>query len=920
MALDWSLVLERLQEVASISALPDGQPLWRSGQEDSLRWLAERLADGREPGVLIADEVGLGKTRLAIAVAVCVAASGGRVVVLVPPGLNFQWGDEELPALLHQLAFLNLPWLPKISARFLRTYRDLFSAASSWPLARQSSLLLISHRFGLPSFDRARDTALWKLPYLVRKAAGQRTWGVASLAKDDPQREAAAYLAKHCDAAMRKDLTTLKGRPDKLAFNEPRFARMFRHLIGDLIGDVDLLIVDEAHKARAGTLGRTDARRPSTFAEVDEEDDSPIEQPQDSSRLTFLIDEVILRSGTRPPPGRRIALTATPMELEARQWRTIFTRLGHPPSRIADLEATVEAFATSVQALRAGSAAEIERLADAAQAFQKKLSAIVTRRIWRDDPDVRRYARAVGDERSAHPHRRYIVENVALSDLDFPARHRIALSEALAAAARGSASAYDLKTAGIRFSQALPMMPESATSPEKGECTVELVEDSASKRQEPAVAIDPGEAARQQRLAYWRHTIDEVDRAQFSHELASEPAWVLQWHPRVRRAIDLIERLAADGDKVLVFGEFVLSLRAIDRALNIRHYLRHLAAGTPIPLPQGVSLRDADLRRWREDPASGLAGLSDEHFGQLAAEGAHRYERDRVGLRDVCRQFVDESADLAELSAPKKLVLTTWLVQQLCVEGLLWDTSSPAGRQALLVAAQTQIAHLRREHDAKQPSVKRRTPVTARSGWLKVIEQELQLGDDGNYVFRMTARCQMMIGGTRATTRRTRQANFNHPQLNPRILVGQSDIVSEGLNLHRSCRTVVPFHLDWNPGRIEQQIGRVDRQDSAWMLACRSALERAAVPVAPLPTLDVHSLSVQGTYDSLRAQVIESRTRVFRSQVFGEILPADRLALLPPEAQQAVLKMRIDFTPAAALSAGLSAEQQLELIAATHAT
>ena len=116
----------------------------------------------------------------------------------------------------------------------------------------------------------------------------------------------------------------------------------------------------------------------------------------------------------------------------------------------------------------------------------------------------------------------------------------------------------------------------------------------------------------------------------------------------------------------------------------------------------------------------------------------------------------------------------------------------------------------------------------------------------------MTPRCQMMVGGTRATTRRTRQANFNHPQLNPHILVGQSGIVSEGLNLHRSCKTVALFHVDWNPGRIEQQIGRVDRQDSAWMLACRSVLDRVSVPGEALAKLDVHSLSVQGTEQPAR--------------------------------------------------------------------
>ena len=38
-----------------------------------------------------------------------------------------------------------------------------------------------------------------------------------------------------------------------------------------------------------------------------------------------------------------------------------------------------------------------------------------------------------------------------------------------------------------------------------------------------------------------------------------------------------------------------------------------------------------------------------------------------------------------------------------------------------------------------------------------------------------------------------------------------TDAAGEGLNLHRSCRTVINLELPWNPMRLEQRIGRVDR-------------------------------------------------------------------------------------------------------------
>jgi len=43
-----------------------------------------------------------------------------------------------------------------------------------------------------------------------------------------------------------------------------------------------------------------------------------------------------------------------------------------------------------------------------------------------------------------------------------------------------------------------------------------------------------------------------------------------------------------------------------------------------------------------------------------------------------------------------------------------------------------------------------------------------------------------------------------------RILLA-TDAAAEGLNLHRRCRLVVNLELPWNPMRLEQRIGRVDR-------------------------------------------------------------------------------------------------------------
>ncbi|MFM0703583.1 helicase-related protein [Paraburkholderia sediminicola] len=877
-AVNWNLVLKRLEELASKEFLSDGNALWRANQEASLRWMAQRLRE--EPGVLIADEVGLGKTRLAVALAVCVAASGGRVAVLIPPGLAWQWRDEELSGFLKQLSELSLPWLQDMPAPyFLRTYADLYGERCSYPLADAFPILFVSHGFGLPPVGQVVNQELWALPFLARKKADIGTYGAGKLAVSTKQQEAAAYIGKHCRASLRQRLeAAVLGRPAPETFKDEQLAVLFQNLIGELLGDFDLLIVDEAHKSRAGADLSVEEKRA---------------EGKLRSRLTKLIDHILL-ARPRNRQARRLALTATPMELDAEQWKAIFSRLGLGNERVAELGAVVKDYADAVEGLRAGSQEEIETLKGAANAFQSKLQWVVTRRLWRDHPLVKRYSEKTRVRNGAHPHREYVPHSVEPEKLQQPERRKLALSEALAAAARGASVGHKLKTAGMRFSQALPQLPEAAQDVGVNKEKWSAKENSVESNAPVNPAAEQAAQARMQRCEYWRKAAAREDRNQLG-EVADDPRHALQWHPRVRAAVQLIEELAArgDGEKVLVFGEFLASLQALNRSLNIRHYLRHMRDGKPIPLPQGVRAGEHDVRRWRFDPEFGLAGMNDQQFEERAAEFTAKYEREREQLRDVCIGVVKEAGLLSELSPELARVLTTWLVQQLCVEDQLWAVDDPGERDSVRAEARDRLASLRDPDPPKEDEQNAHREVLSWDRIVEHLKDDLQRNDAGEYVYRMSPFAQLMIGDTKAATRRARQGTFNHPRLNPRVLLGQSDVMSEGLNLHRACRTVVLFHLDWNPGRIEQQIGRVDRENSAWMQACEDALDRDATP----PKLEVYTLAVWGTYDDLRSSVVQERVRLLRAQLFGEILPPERLVLLPREAQEQISKIEIDFRP-----------------------
>ncbi|MDH7513098.1 MAG: helicase-related protein [Clostridiales bacterium] len=72
----------------------------------------------------------------------------------------------------------------------------------------------------------------------------------------------------------------------------------------------------------------------------------------------------------------------------------------------------------------------------------------------------------------------------------------------------------------------------------------------------------------------------------------------------------------------------------------------------------------------------------------------------------------------------------------------------------------------------------------------------------------LAARYVLFHGGLTRRQRLAREAIFESPER--RVLLA-TDAASEGLNLQRRCRRVIHFELPWNPNRLEQRNGRVDR-------------------------------------------------------------------------------------------------------------
>ncbi len=75
---------------------------------------------------------------------------------------------------------------------------------------------------------------------------------------------------------------------------------------------------------------------------------------------------------------------------------------------------------------------------------------------------------------------------------------------------------------------------------------------------------------------------------------------------------------------------------------------------------------------------------------------------------------------------------------------------------------------------------------------------------------RAEERIRVLHGGMDEEKREEVKQAFNDPNDPVRILIG-TDAAREGVNLQAQCSDMFHFDLPWNPGRMEQRNGRIDR-------------------------------------------------------------------------------------------------------------
>jgi hypothetical protein len=358
-------------------------------------------------------------------------------------------------------------------------------------------------------------------------------------------------------------------------------------------------------------------------------------------------------------------------------------------------------------------------------------------------------------------------------------------------------------------------------------------------------------------------------------------------HPRILKAVEEIERWTSRSEKVLVFGVFLQPLRLLRDVLNVRRGLR--AADQGLPLAHAIHTD------------RGLLGIAIRQFDRLRSEGVIG-DRLRSGNGPELQRTLAESHKAYEhlrrqVKEGAKRPVSSWWKDPKFLGGAPFDEELDAALQDHLVSFVLDD-FLSTPSRAGQPTRNRIVELSE-----EFVDDHLQpqLGEFDNdpdvedqasprqerlrrvliedHDWRQSFHARLLQGDTRWETRRYIQAAFNRSRSSPWVLVAQSQVGREGLNLHKSCRVVVQFHAEWNPAVLEQQIGRVDRKGSLWEELAKRWLKSGARGRPPF--IEVRQLVFEGTYDAFQWERVMRRQHVFDATLFGSLLPADAWDRVP---------------------------------------
>ncbi|MBC7390922.1 MAG: DEAD/DEAH box helicase family protein [Opitutaceae bacterium] len=855
--LGWDVVAENLERIRNESK----KDKWlNEGQQKSILAISKNITKN---GMIIADEVGMGKTRIAVALAKAVTEAGGRVAVLIPAGLGYQWKEE-----FRLGKILNLP----------DPIRSLNSFIDNWPESGWygESILLISHLFS--NWQHKENSRSWRFALLpemyswLRKEKRRIPKNYIKWSSIYSNYEI-ENIAKKIVAAIPKDKSNpARSKLDSLSnlmwsedifrgssYTNTEGEELRNHLktcVGLGMGIFDLIIIDEAHKNRGADSG-----------------------------LSKMLDNIICREKNH----RVLGLTATPVELELEDWLSTLRRIGIDGEEEA-IQEIIKQYAKAVEKVRESwkfNNEDRDKFKISSKSFEKTLQKYLIRRDKREDPGVIEFTK-----KSNLPYYQYRIEKEILIDplqKDFPESWRKAIC---GAESLSFASVIKEDPSAKRFRLTLANGHGIGTWLDRSTVDVSDKEGLKTlKEMEIPDHVDTNNnehtRKKKERKEFWKRMIINAVPQKGNH---------LFQHPAILTAIKCIEDdYTKHNSKVLVFGKFTKPMKALVLLLNSREMIRRLDEGKNWP--------QYTIRKEEEMAVKhALIQLKDElqktwdinKIKNALHKNENKIEASRKKFRKGFLKSLREGFRLKEIGTrgiPFRLLemiendLTKYdevfiHISRACYEHLFGtevlnkvkpDPVEFWGKYEELIMDMTDS-----DADSNED-----IGIGKAEEILETINERLK----EEYGTQSARFARFMFGETKHHVRRLMQSAFNRPGSFPFVLVAQSKVGREGLNLHKACKTVIMLHPEWNPGVAEQQIGRVDRLGSLWS----EMIKEYSGEVEGIPRIEIRPVIFKNTYDEQNWNVLTERWDDLRAQLHGIIIP-ERKAIYTSDENKKLIK------------------------------
>lgn len=313
-------------------------------------------------------------------------------------------------------------------------------------------------------------------------------------------------------------------------------------------------------------------------------------------------------------------------------------------------------------------------------------------------------------------------------------------------------------------------------------------------------------------------------------------------HPKVRATVEKATRLWLAGEKCLVFCWFIRTGIAVERALgdHIEKLIAERAAAA-LQVGDAASAREA------------LDRISDRLFRSDSASYQRFWERLRTALveasgghEDVLELVVD--AAIRHMRTHGYLVRYTPLSPELGDEEVWAGINGQNPGHINLIERwrlfAVRLAGAREQIHVVSPSEKHDGEFTRIHNALLGVRGDDDASPGRGASLRSVRRASGQID---RHDRERLIVLFNTP-FAPELLVASS-VMGEGIDLHQECRCVIHHDLDWNPSVLEQRTGRLDR--------IGALAERVG------QNIEVYEPYLAGTHDEKMFRVVKDRAGWF---------------------------------------------------------